>query len=201
MHPEPMNESAEQKCSCQECGGHIIFPRVNVGETAACPHCNAQTCLLSNKTDTTSNSGKKIILVIGSILLVLAVAVIGMMFYRARSSKPLAPLTEIKTQVATNAEILPLTDQLHGFQIGPITFRQAEGSSLVYAIGVVRNDTDHQRFGVRIRLDLLDDHEHAMGSTSDYIQVLEPHQDWHFKALLTTPKAVKAKLANIEEQN
>ena len=65
---------------------------------------------------------------------------------------------------------------------------------------MVKNDTTRQRFGVKIELDLLDGQDDKIGSTSDYIEVMEPHKEWQFKALLTDPKTVTAKLINIEEQ-
>ena len=67
-------------------------------------------------------------------------------------------------------------------------------------MGTVKNNSDRQRFGVKIELDLLDAQDNKIGTTSDYIAILEPHKNWQFRALLTQPKAVKANVAKIEEQ-
>jgi len=53
---------------------------------------------------------------------------------------------------------------------------------------------------VKVTLDLLDDQDQKIGNASDYTQVIEPHSEWHFKALLTNPKAAHAKVTAVEEQ-
>src|SRR5262249_41882433 len=42
-----MDQSGFLKCSCQKCGGHIEFPAEGAGLTIPCPHCGAQTALVS----------------------------------------------------------------------------------------------------------------------------------------------------------
>lgn len=37
--------SAESKCACQHCGGHIAFPTEAAGQVAECPHCKCETIL------------------------------------------------------------------------------------------------------------------------------------------------------------
>lgn len=94
------------------------------------------------------------------------------------------------------------TEMIDDFSIGKITLQKVEGSSLVYAVGTVKNTVDHQRFGVRIELNLLDEQDRNIGVVSDYVSVVEPHKDWQFKALLmpTQTGATKVKVADIKEQ-
>lgn len=85
-------------------------------------------------------------------------------------------------------------------KVGPITLEKAKGSSLVYAVGVMRNDSGHQRFGVNLELELTDARGNKAGTAKDYRAVLEPRQEWRFRALVLDSKAVSAKVAAIREE-
>ena len=85
-------------------------------------------------------------------------------------------------------------------KVGPITLEKARGSSLVHAVGVLKNDSDHQRFGVNIELELSDARGNKAGTARDYRTVIEPHQEWRFRALLLDSKAVSARLDRIREE-
>jgi hypothetical protein len=85
-------------------------------------------------------------------------------------------------------------------KIGAITLEKAKGSSLVYAVGVVRNESDHQRFGVNLELELADATGVRAGVAKDYRSVIEPRQEWRFRALVLDTKAVSAKLSKIREE-
>jgi hypothetical protein len=80
-----------------------------------------------------------------------------------------------------------------------VTIEKTPGSSLVYAVGTVKNPEVRQRFGVRVELDLLDARGEKVGTAKDYQQVLEPGAEWHFKALVVESKAASAKVAAIKE--
>jgi len=88
------------------------------------------------------------------------------------------------------------TDDL---KVSSIVLRKTSGSSLVYAIGTVRNESDQQRFGVTVELDLLDPAGKKIGTAKDYAKVIEPRKDWRFRALVVAPKTASAKLARIRE--
>lgn len=75
----------------------------------------------------------------------------------------------------------------------------AKGSRLVYVTGVLKNDSDHQRFGVRVELDLLDAATNKVGMATDYRQMLEPRATWQFRALVTDRRTVGARLAGVKE--
>jgi hypothetical protein len=85
-------------------------------------------------------------------------------------------------------------------EVSPITIEKAKGSSLVYAVGRLRNDSDHQRFGLNVELELTDARGLKLGVARDYRNVLEPRQEWRFRALVLHPMAVSAKVASIREE-
>jgi hypothetical protein len=75
----------------------------------------------------------------------------------------------------------------------------AKGSRLVYVTGVLRNDSDHQRFGVRVELDLLDAATNKVGTATDYRQMLEPRATWQFRAIVTDRRATGARFVSVKE--
>ena len=86
------------------------------------------------------------------------------------------------------------------FIVAGITLEKAKDSNFVYVIGSVKNESDRQRFGVRVDLDLFDQAGVKVGRTSDYRQTLAPKADWHFKALVFQSNAATATLAAIKEE-
>jgi hypothetical protein len=90
---------------------------------------------------------------------------------------------------------------LSDFKIGPIHLEKVPGSSLVYAIGALTNDSDSERYGVRIGLRLLDGRENELGSIQDYVPTLQPRGVWTFRALLTDRRAVAVKFDGVTEDN
>ena len=78
---------------------------------------------------------------------------------------------------------------------------KAKTSELVYAMGTVKNDSDWQRFGVKVTCDLFDANGVKLGTATDYLQVLEPRKSWTFRALALDKKAVSARLAAIKEDD
>ena len=189
-----MSNNGYLKCSCQKCSGHIEFPPAGAGEMVDCPHCGEQTKLVS----TSPNHARKTVFIAGSILILFSFA--GILIYLSKNTKPDVPVPVNVAQAATKTVIPDDFIQLNDFNIGKIILKKTEGTALVYAVGIVKNETARQRFGVRIRLNLLDAQDNTLGSTSDYIEILEPNKQWQFKALLANPKAVRAKVINIEEQ-
>lgn len=83
---------------------------------------------------------------------------------------------------------------------GPVALAKAENGSLVYAVGVLRNQSDHERFGVKVELSLFDAQDQKIGSATDYIQSITPGKEWKFKALVFPRDAVRAELVNVTEQ-
>ena len=157
-----------------------------------------------------------------AVVSVLLVLVGGLMYWNnARQGKSVLPTRQSRrtvasarpaTQPATQEEADASTDSpksntataqpksVDDFKVSKITLQKTPGSSLVYAIGTVRNDSDSQRFGVRIELDLLDAAGRKIGSTKDYVKVIEPRREWRFRALVLAPKTASVKLGQIKEE-
>jgi len=100
---------------------------------------------------------------------------------------------EVPTPFGTNS----LAEQ--GFDASAVTVEKTPGSSLIYAVGTIKNTTEHQRFGIKVELELLDSAGRKLGGASDYRQVLEPGAQWQFKALVVDAKTVSAKISSIQE--
>jgi hypothetical protein len=87
----------------------------------------------------------------------------------------------------------------------PITLQKGQGS-LIYAVGTLRNDSDQQRLGVRIELDLLDASGKQIlvngkpAKAQDYVQAIEPHKDWRYRALVVAPRTATVRVAKITEE-
>lgn len=105
-------------------------------------------------------------------------------------SSPSAPAASISPAVPKS---------LDDFKVGAISLEKAKGNSLVYAVGTLKNSSDYQRFGVKLELDLTDAAGAKVGIAKDYRSVLEPRQEWRFRALILVPKAVAATVSSIRE--
>ena len=81
----------------------------------------------------------------------------------------------------------------------PALEKAKSGSLLVYAVGTVKNDSDHQRYGVRVEFELLDASGKSVGKASDYKDVIEPRKEWRYRALVLTKKAASARLVAVNE--
>ena len=80
-----------------------------------------------------------------------------------------------------------------------IRIERTGGSGLVYVVGDLRNDSDHQRFGVKIELELVNSQSAKVGTATDYLQLIEARAVWHFRALVLEPKTAGARLGRIQE--
>ena len=219
--PAPfMSESNYLKCHCQSCGNSIEFPATGVGQTTSCPHCGQSTVLATEASDAADllsapapkSRGK--ILGVSLIVLILTGAAIGLITLRSRTNSdaatqtqknesttdspaPSAPPTATEPSAPSPATALKSIADL---KPGTISLEKARGSSLVYAVGILRNDSTHQRFGVNIELELTDARGNKAGTAKDYRAVLEPRQEWRFRALVLDSKAVTAKMSSIREE-
>lgn len=103
-------------------------------------------------------------------------------------------LVNDQTQSAPKTE-----EEQNGFVVSAVELEKATGTSLVYAIGTVKNNTDHKKFGVKVQLDLFDKAGQKIGAATDYQQVMETNSTWRFKALVVDSKAASAKVTSIKE--
>lgn len=82
---------------------------------------------------------------------------------------------------------------------GGVKLEKATGSSLVYAVGMLTNDSGHQRYGVRIEINLSDATGKPAGIAKDYRQVLEPGEAWRFRGLILDARARSGAVSGITE--
>jgi hypothetical protein len=147
------------------------------------------------------------------VLPLLALAGAAGFFFRDRLARPKSPAvsesspatnletTKVVSSALANAPASPKAlKSIDDLKVGPVTLEKSKGSSLVYAVGVLRNDSAHQRFGVNLELELADARGNKAGTAKDYRAVLEPRQEWRFRALVLDSKAVSAKVATVREE-
>jgi hypothetical protein len=116
---------------------------------------------------------------------------------------PSAALTNTPS-LSTTMPVVALTAQIerltNGFAILPFKLAKTPGSSLVYVTGTIRNLSDQQRYGVKVEFGLFDTNDNPSGSATDYQSVLDPHADWHFKAMVMVSKTASARFNSIMEE-
>jgi hypothetical protein len=203
------------KCSCQHCGGHIEFPIDGAGQKIACPHCNWPTLLSVTQHAPVEIGGgraaRKRIYLGFAIAACVAAAAGGVFFYVNSQNfwKPIAsPDLPLQPSNATSIASVPVPppkrkpppDPWHGLKPGNVTLEKMGDGNLVYAIGMLTNDTTRQRFGVKVEIDVLDAHRNKLGSATDYTEVIEPGKEWKFRALVTAKTATAVKLTSVKEQ-
>lgn len=206
------------KGQCQHCGDSIEFPAEGTGQTAPCPHCGQLTVLQAAAPAPAAGSrtAKKSSAVTVSIVVIGLLAIAGFVVLQSMrkprgtgresatvaspdGNPALATDTNRQTESSptTNA---PAPKSLVDFKTGPVTLEKTKGSSLVYAVGVLRNESDHQRFGVNIELELTDARGNKIGTAKDYRAVIEPRHEWRFRALVLDSKATIATVSAIREE-
>jgi hypothetical protein len=197
---------------CGQCGGHLEFPADAAGAVIECPHCGKPTEL----TIAVAPQPAKSRAVMGLIAATTGIAVVlVVLFWLMRQGdnlrvEPLtanasatvqsnAPVAAMATVVAPVTNALPAETLTNEFALSPFKLEKTPGSSLVYVTGAVRNLSDRQRFGVKIEFELFDAETNAVGTATDYQSMLDPHGEWHFKALVMESKAASAQLNSITE--
>jgi hypothetical protein len=218
-----MQQKSYLKCPCESCGGNIEFPAQAVDQSIPCPHCGENT-RLSQPVELPPLSNRKRFrpahLVIAICIILGTAMAIGILAAKKSAESVevvrAVPQIETETKIETKepdsknkrrkkANVKPIkaaseiAKEWNGLTTTGISLEKTDNSRLIYAIGTVHNKTDHQRFGVKVELDLFDAQNAKIGSATDYIQVIEPHKDWRFKALVIDPKAVRAEIAGFKE--
>jgi uncharacterized membrane protein len=184
------------KGECRHCAGHLEFPAHAAGETIDCPHCGQPTPLVSPNAANRNNRRWLAGFLVGVVLVGgLAICV----FLTKKSTKAsLSPGPIVSVPIAKIAEPMDFL-QTNGFGVSMFKLEKASGSSLVYAVGTLRNLTDKQRFGVKVEFSLLDANGQPLGKATDYSRQMEAHASWAFKALVLDSKAASAKLDRVTE--
>jgi flagellar basal body-associated protein FliL len=181
-----------------------------------CPHCNEKTQLMAppptlqlptaqpGSPQKKSTARTVLIIIVGVVVLALLAGVAVMFIgFKAQTRKQIpAPVIHRVAKPQTDtAQLEPetQTDLWNGLKPGTVSIEKSAKSRLVYVTGTVRNDSEKQRFGVRVTLDLLNSSGEKIGSTTDYTQFIDAHKEWSFKALVANPKVTNAKISSIKE--
>ncbi len=199
-----MSNSEFVKGECRHCRGHIEFPVAASGTTIPCPHCGQPTELIGPDLPNKTGVSGRVKLAI-AVVLCLTTAALGTILVMQRSNRSANSVTPPLPAVQSNAPVAlappkPQPEEVtNDFAIMPFKLEKTPGSSLVYVTGTIQNDTERQRFGVKVEFSLFDTNDNAIGTATDYQQVIEPHGEWRFKAMVIESKAVTAKFGSIIE--
>ncbi len=222
-----MSETIYLQGHCDHCHEAIEFPAESSGQSAACPICSRITRFHVTEVKSplvaggparpgTARARKRNPFIVLGISVVLLIDVVGAWFWLSRSKQqPATSGTPLRTIInSTNApsnsdtkapDGKPVASpakarSLDDLKAGSVTLEKAKGSSLVYAVGVLRNESEHQRFGVTIEVELTDAGGNNAGLAKDYRAVIEPRQEWRFRALILNSKAVRGAVTRIHEE-
>lgn len=184
---------------CQQCGRLIEFHPESAGTSAECPHCGQFTELLLVVPEESSSPGrtKAVVFTILAVVILLG-GLIGALVALKRAQRMSARQQEVLAN--SNAQNPPRPADSFaaaGFQVSDVTLGKGEGSSILYAVGKIRNLSGHQRFGVRVELEILDAATNKIGSAKDYRPVLEASDEWSFRALVVEKQAASARVSSI----
>ena len=89
---------------------------------------------------------------------------------------------------------------IDGFSASDVKIEKTPGGTVVHAVGALKNETDKQRFGVTVELELLDDAGKKIGVAKDYKDTIEPHSAWTFQAPIVKTNVAAARVAAVREQ-
>jgi hypothetical protein len=185
---------------CQHCGGPVEFHAEHVGTTAECPHCGQQTeLLLAAPPEEESPVRKKAIGFTVIAVLILGGGLIAANIALKRAKRLQAERQQWGKLHQRNPAAPTDPFAAQGFRVSPVTVEQGQGSSLVYAVGVIANTSNQQRFGVKVELELHAADGSKLGTASDYQKVIEPGAEWKFRALVVDKRVAAAKISTIKE--
>jgi hypothetical protein len=196
------------KCDCESCGGRIEFPADGIGSTVPCPHCGWHTELkLENPVVQTAQSSRSlkwiiagaVILCVGFVAIVAIMVTARRMMEKASRNRPEThSVRQIKTNLSSPRPAPLVGRAINDFSISSVAIEKTR--SLAYASGTLKNETDKQRFGVTVELELLDNGGKKIGTAKDYKDLIEPRAEWKFRALLVQQNVAAARVANVKEQ-
>jgi hypothetical protein len=203
-----MSKSKYLKGECQHCAGHLEFLADHIGMVVPCPHCEQTTELLLPQPPEESAVPRRAIIWTMIAVMVLGLGLAGALLALKRAQR----LAETQKQHAAKIAVVdppavlqPIIQEetnstaQDGLSASAISLQKAPGTSLVYAVGTLKNSSNRQRFGIKIEFELTDTSGAKVGVARDYRQVLEPGSEWQFKALVVDSKATRATLTSIKE--
>jgi hypothetical protein len=194
------------KGECQHCAGHIEFPADGIGQVVPCPHCHQQTELLLPAPPQQPVLPRRAIVWSIIAILILGGGLVASLIALKRAErwaaahKPAARSPNAQPASPSPEPANPSYAAVqNGFVASPVTLEKTSGTSLVYAVGTIRNTESRQRFGVKVELDLFDGSGQKIGTAKDYQQLIEPGAEWAFKALVVPAATATAKIASLKE--
>jgi hypothetical protein len=114
---------------------------------------------------------------------------------------PLHPNGQTNSPHPAVANVQPKApDPWHGLVPGHVALEKSSTGHLLYAVGEVHNTSNHERFGVRVELDILDGAHQKLGTASDYTQSIEAGKKWRFRALVTDRNGKSAEITAVKEE-
>ena len=185
---------------CQHCGGHIEFPAEAAGASAECPHCHQTTELFLSavETDATdSKAGTKTIIFIVLACLILLGGLGGAIIALKRAKRMAEGRPSAHPAAVTNVLANPFADK--NFSATDVILQKASGSSLIHAVGAVKNLSTDRRFAVRVEIELKDGDGQLLDPAKDYTATIEPGAVWNFKAMVNAKTAKTARVSAITE--
>ena len=199
-----MTESKFLKCTCTQCGGHIEFPADGIGQTVPCPHCQWPTELVLDAPEETSARPARSLKWAIAGIFILAIGVVGvaaaLLMAQKMMRKPRAAVVNSRLAKTTSGAVTT-ANLINGFSVSDVKIVKTPNTTLVYASGTLKNETEKQRFGVTVEMDLFDAVSNKLGSTKDYNRdAIEPHGSWTFRALLVQRDVASARVRAIREQ-
>jgi len=136
-----------------------------------------------------AKGGKKIFAIVG-IVLVLALAAGGAFIFMKKKGGG----SSTSGGSGGGFKLLGSKEEL---EVVKYDLQKNEGTSLVYVTGTLRNNTAEQRTSVRVDFKLFDAAGKQIGNASDYIMIMEPKQEWAFKALVVEPSVAKVEIDKV----
>jgi predicted RNA-binding Zn-ribbon protein involved in translation (DUF1610 family) len=195
----PMHDTKFIRGECEHCGGHLEFPAHAAGSATDCPHCGQSTALRVSTGETASRiSGKKIVFIFLA-LVILGGGLIAAMIALDRAKRmagrqPPAAGPAVKAPPAADN---PFAHQ--DFLASPVALEKTPGTSMVRAVGSVKNLAAKRRFSVRVEIELKNAAGQKLESTKDYVASMEPGATWQFKPLVLPKDAASASVIAITE--
>jgi len=175
--------------------------------TVTCPHCGTETELTLLAPPEEPTVPRRALIWTAVAAVILGLGLVGALVALKRAERwaqeqKQQAASAPPTTITSPPPELPVPQQStnslaqQGLEPSDVTIEKTAGSSLIYAIGTIKNTTDRERFGLKVELELLDATGKKIGSASDYRQVLEPGAQWQFKALVVDAKTVSARIKN-----
>jgi hypothetical protein len=195
------------KCTCASCGGHIEFPADGIGMTIPCPHCGSHTELMLESPEVASQRSSRSVkwAIAGVVILLVGVAgTLGALGLARKLLKNPPTITggDQRSRRKPNASVARTEPMLltNDFSVSNVTIEKTPGSTLMYAVGTAKNQSDRQRFNVTVELDLLDSAGMKVGTAKDYRSSVDAHGEWTFRALLLKGNVASARVTSIAEK-